>query len=52
MCDTHGKIAGNISQWNLIETPSSPTAFDLIPRFASKTSMSVTLEKEKSSSLP
>jgi hypothetical protein len=38
-----------MSQRNRIKIPSSPTASDLIPRIASKTSLSVTLEKEKSS---
>jgi hypothetical protein len=38
MCITHGKIDSNINRRNSIKTPSSPTASDLIPRIASKTS--------------
>jgi hypothetical protein len=50
ICVTRGKIDGIISQRNLIEIPSSPTASDLIPRIASITYLSVTLEKENGSS--
>jgi hypothetical protein len=52
LCVMQGKIDGNISRRNLIEIPSSPAAPDLIPWIASKTSLSVTLEKENSSSWP
>jgi hypothetical protein len=52
LCVKHSKIDSNISRRNLIEIPTSPTTLDLTPRIASKTSLSVTLEEEKSSSWP